>query len=187
MDGDMSFETVLVDPVAPMATATPTSVDEVAPVVDMQVEQSIGADGVVDVSTYAGVGGNGEFTNYTDNTPIMVNPLSQMTNEEREEYMAQYYGHYGLEDPMVGMYPELGRGIYKAALQDGCPGAAASDLNKKLMQQSSKPAPSGKVGDIVSGIRASRTAFSTNTLSATPTISTSSISSHSIDDGGMLP
>lgn len=176
MDGDMSFETVLVDPMAPMATATPTSVDEVAPVVDMQVEQ-----GVVDESLDHGFYADNSFaTGFAPPTDPAA--LAAMIAAEKELAMATYWGDYGLEDPMIGMFPELGRGIYKAALEDGCPTAGVDVLNKKLMPQPSKPAPSSKVGDIVSGIRASRTSFSASTLPSTP-----SISSHSLDDGGMLP
>lgn len=192
MDGDMGFETISLDPLASSGALGAEQVTEVSPPPTMEAPEdslvgSLGGEviGQEDLEIYAeGMASAVDMGHTVSATP---HNSSNMTPEEKEYYSSIYFGDYGLPDPMDLMYPELGFGIYKAALQDGCPSAGVDVLNKKLMQFGKPEPSSSKVENIVSGIKASRTAFSTNTLSATPTISTPSISMHSMGDGGMLP
>lgn len=165
MDIDMSLDTVSVDPMATEAGVEST-VESVEGVV---TDEAMTAGGVAtDESSYQGyVSPDGAVSYVSPTQTSQIESIIQKAEGRAYDSpfpMEMFYDSYGMEDPMLSMYTEIGRGIYKAALKDGTPSGAVPI--KKLEQGGMKPM-SPNVSSVVGGIRAAK--------AETPTITTAPI------------
>lgn len=196
MDGDVSFD-VSVDTVADVAESA-----EVAESVEAaEVESAMVASEVVSETAGAGILADAEITpSMAYDTYQYTQPTQQYAQPEPVMYSIQD-GNYARE--YENEHPEMGRGIYAAALRDGCPSGPVNPnkLNnngmlpvKKLLDEmkggSGTKASSSKVDSILKGIYSSREAFGAQSIftseSSVPAVSevATSMSFDSLSMGG---